>query len=220
MKKSTIALACVITVMALIVGVGIGIRTGVTDNVSIEINIQNKIEICKGKREKIKYEIINEDVIIEAKSNNKELLEINEISDKSIVITGKEKGNAMIMVLVSFKDEKVERSIEVRITEARNEEIKIENERNIRLENNKIYIIDKEKQSLFSIKIKRMGMSFEETELKVTFDKDIEQEIKGNKVTIFPKENCRMVIEMITLEHIVIKEYEIIVERTCSTFLL
>ncbi len=222
MKKSTKMLACLIIVIGIIVAVGIGIGTGITEEMLIGIEILNSIKINKGKTEKIEYNLINEKVIIEATSSDKNVLEINEIRDNSIVITGKEKGNATISVQARYKGEMHEKLITVMITDekAGAEIIEIENGYNITNKAEKIYINNKNEISIFSIKIRRSEMALEETELKVTFDKDIEQEIKGNKVKIFPKENCRMVIEVRTKEQFTIKEYDIIVENTCSTFLI
>ena len=221
MKKSTKKLTCCITVIAIVVAVWIGILTGKAEEVPIGIDILNSIEINKGTTERIEYNLRNNKVTIEATSSDKEILEINEIQDRRIVITGKEKGNATIKVQASYKGESNEKLITVMITEENaSQEIVIENWQNITNKENKIYIKNCEERSRFTIKIRRSEMSLEETEMKVTFDREIEQEIKGNKVEIFPKENCRMVIEIWTKTVKTQKEYEIIVEKSCSTFLL
>ncbi|MDE6583260.1 MAG: hypothetical protein K2K31_01255 [Clostridia bacterium] len=224
MRQSTKKLICIVSVISIFVAMTIGImiyKLTKEETPKLGIEIQSSLTINKGETERIGYNLYMEEAMLEATSSDNSKLLIKEIKDKNIVVTARENGDVTITVKATYKGEREEKKIAVKITEEVNTndrvkyEILLEQQKNFELKDDTLYIQNKDKETSFVIVTESVGNPLPKgSKTTVTFDKDIQITKKENNVRMYVTEDCVMTItiELTQSNYKQTKEYIIKVE--------
>ena len=224
MRQSTKKLICIVSVISIFVAMTIGImiyKLTKEETPKLGIEIQSSLTINKGETERIGYNLYMEEAMLEATSSDNSKLLIKEIKDKNIVVTARENGDVTITVKATYKGEREEKKIAVKITEEVNTndrvkyEILLEQQKNFELKDDTLYIQNRDKETSFVIVTESVGNPLPKgSKTTVTFDKDIQITKKENNVRMYVTEDCVMTItiELTQSNYKQTKEYIIKVE--------